>query len=54
VSCVPNQSTGQLTITVNTSTAPALTPGKYVYVVTVSAPNMGNTPQTIAIILTVT
>jgi hypothetical protein len=54
VSCVPNQSTGELTMTVNSATAPALTPAKYVFVVTVSAPNMSNTPQTIAIVLTVT
>jgi hypothetical protein len=54
VTCTVNQSTGDLTITVNTATAPALVAGKYVFVVTVSAPNMGNTPQTVAIVLTVT
>jgi len=52
VSCVPNQSTGDVTVSVNTATAPALTPGKYVFVLSVTGSNSGNA-QTVAIVLTV-
>lgn len=54
VSCAVNQATGALTLTVNTATAPALVAGKYVFTVTVRAPNMSNADQTVAIVLTVT
>jgi hypothetical protein len=54
VSCAPNQSTGVVSITVNTAAAPALTPGKYVFIVTVKGSNLSNGDQTIAIVLTVT
>jgi len=53
VTCVVNQGAGTLSLTVNTATAPALAAGKYVYTVTVSAPN-NTTAQTVTIILTVT
>ena len=54
VVCLVNQSTGVLTLTVNTATAPALAAGKYVFTVTVAAPNASNSSQTVTIVLTVT
>ena len=55
VGCAPDQSTGALAITVNTAVAPALTPGKYVFLLTVTGSNLGSGgAQTIAIVLTVT
>jgi hypothetical protein len=53
VTCGVNQTTGALTLAVNTASAPALVAGKYVFTVTVSAPN-NSTPQTVTIVLTVT
>jgi hypothetical protein len=53
VSCVVDQVNGTLTITVNTATAPALAVGKYVLTLAVNAPNMSNSLQTVAIVLTV-
>jgi hypothetical protein len=54
VGCAVNQATGALSITVNSATAPALTPGQHVFTVTVSAPHMSNSAQTVTIVLTVT
>jgi hypothetical protein len=55
VSCTVNQTTGALTITVNTATAPALTSGTtHVFTATVAAPNAGNGQQTVTIVLQVT
>ena len=54
VSCVVNQNTGVLTITVNSGAAPALAADRYVFTVSVTAPNMGNSAQTVAVVLTVT
>lgn len=54
VGCAVNQGAGTLTITVNTATAPALAPGTYVFTVSVAAPNMGNSAQTVTFVVTVT
>ena len=54
VTCAVNQTTGNITVSVNSATAPALAAGKYVFTLTISAPNMGNSAQTVAIVLTVT
>ena len=52
VTCAVDQTTGSLTITVN-SGGPTLAVGKYVFTLTVNALNSANT-QTVAIVLTVT
>jgi len=54
VTCSVNQGTGDLTITVNSATAPALTGGgrQYVFLLTVTAANAANT-ETLAVVLTV-
>ncbi|HEX6049982.1 MAG TPA: hypothetical protein VFZ21_11965 [Gemmatimonadaceae bacterium] len=54
VTCAINQATGALSISVNTALAPALAPGQHVFTVSVSAPNMSNSAQTVTIVLTVT
>ena len=54
VACVVNQTTGEITMTVNSATVPALAQGQHVFTVSVTAPNMGNAAQVIAIVVTVT
>ena len=53
--CTVNQATGQISITVNPTTAPALTAGqKFTITVPIVATNMGNTtPPTITLVVTV-
>jgi hypothetical protein len=54
VGCSVNQTNGQITLTVNPSTAPALTAGTRVLTVSISATNMGNsTAPTITLVVTV-
>jgi hypothetical protein len=54
VGCSVNQTNGQITLTVNPSTAPALTAGTRVFTVSISATNMGNsTAPTITLVVTV-
>jgi hypothetical protein len=54
INCAVNQAAGTLTLTVNTATGPAITPGKYVLPVSVTASNAVNATQPITIVLTVT
>ena len=53
VACSVNQTTGALSLTVNTASGTPLAVGKYVYTVTVSAPNSSASPA-VTIILEVT